>query len=65
MGKTQSPPNLQQQGGGCVYTPYVYDRTGRVSNNFYNTACGQEYVGIPFHGARCKNCDRTVVKAAA
>lgn len=52
-------------GGRCVYTPHVYETSGRVSTCFYDTACGQSYVGIPFHGARCKNCDRNVVKAAA
>jgi hypothetical protein len=52
----------KQTSGVCRYTPYVYD-SGRVSTCFFNTVCGQKYVGMPF-GGRCKNCDRVAVKAA-
>lgn len=45
----------------CVYRPYVYETSGRVSTCFFNTACGQEYVGIPLSG-RCKKCDRPAIK---
>lgn len=47
--------------GGCMYTPFVYENSGRVSTCFFNTTCGLTYVGMPF-GGKCKNCDRTAVK---
>lgn len=53
----------EQSRGGCKYTPHVYETSKRVSTCFFDTACGQKYIGFPFTG-RCKNCDRTAVTAA-
>jgi hypothetical protein len=59
--KNQTQPELR--GGRCLYTPYVYEASGRVSTCFFDTACGLEYVGMPL-GSKCKNCDRIAIKEA-
>lgn len=45
--------------GNCVYTGYKQP-SGRISTNFFNTSCGQEYVSRNINSQKCRHCDRPI-----